>query len=128
MKTASAVMLNDSMSLHQACNALNQLEGGKIRRVQDVTLQNGEMVVFLRRPTLKESLIHALMPDAMRREANHPAFAVFKEVAIKSGIDPSSMLLKNVKDAIEGEDGDALRDALFRLQLSSSNREHSDLF
>jgi hypothetical protein len=128
MKSASTVMLKDSMSLHQACNALNQLEDGKIRRVQDLTSKNGEMVVFLRRPTLKESLIHALMPDAMRREANHPAFAVLKEVAVKSGIDPSSTLLKNVKDAIEGGNGNALRDALFRLQLSSSNREHSDLF
>lgn len=128
MKTASTVMLNDSMSLHQACNALNELEDGKIRRVQDVTLQNGEMVVFLRRPTLKESLMHAFMPDAMRREANHPAFAVLKEIAIKSGIDPLSTLLKNAKDAIEGDDGNALRDALFRLQLSPSNREHSDLF
>lgn len=127
MKT-STVMIKESMSLLQACDALNQLEGGKIQRVQDVKLDNGEMVVFLRRPTLKESLIHAVMPDVMKREANHPAFAVFKEVAIKSGIDPSSTLLKNVKDAIEGGDGNALRDALFRLQISPSNREHSDLF
>ncbi len=128
MKITAAVMIKESMGLHEACNALNQLEGTKIHRVQDVSFDKGETVVFLRRPSLMESIKLALMPKAMKREANHPAFAVFKAIAVNNGIAASSTLLKNVKDAIEGGDGEGLREALMRVQLSPSNREHRDLF
>ena len=107
MKAASVVTIRESMSLAQACDALGRLAGGKIDRVQDVQLKDGELVVFLRRPTLPEKMKMALMSSAM------PA---------------DSPLLANVRDAIERGDGARLREGLVKVGLSSANRQHGDLF
>lgn len=128
MKAASVVTIRESMSLAQACDALGRLAGGKIDRVQDVQLKDGELVVFLRRPTLPEKMKMALMSSAMRREANHPAYEVFKDIAVRSGIPADSPLLANVRDAIERGDGARLREGLVKVGLSSANRQHGDLF
>ena len=107
--------INTSMDLAVATHKLSQAEakGASVKRWQK---RDDEVVIYLRKPNLKDRLRTALMPSQMRREAQSMVNVVLQEIAKRRGIPENSALLCSVRDAI-GNGSKDLDKQLFLLQF-----------
>ncbi len=112
---SGAIEINTSMDLSEVVNRLSQAgaNGASAQRSQK---RDGELVVYLRKPNLKDRLRMALMPSQMRREAQSMVNVVLQEIAKRRGIPENSALLCSVRDAI-GNGSKDLDKQLFLLQF-----------
>ena len=118
-----SIVFRPSMSGFELADSIQSLDGGLNTYVHDVTIENGEFVVYLRKPTTSEKLKMALMPKSMERERVAVAHSVIREAANKIGVDGTQVVR-----AIGSGRGAAvhqIRDEAIRVALH--NRGHEDL-
>ncbi len=112
---SGAIEINTSMDLSEVVNRLSQAgaNGASAQRWQK---RDGELVVYLRKPNLKDRLRTALMPSQMRREARSMVNLVLQEIAKQRGIPENAAQLGSVLDGI-GNHGKSIQKELFLLQF-----------
>ncbi len=118
MKTSREIAISATMNLSQASEALLKARN-KGATMQRIDISDGAIVVYLRKPDLKDRLSMMLMPAQMRRDARSLVGLVMQEIARRSGIPEHAGRLGSVRDAIENQ-GKRLPEELFLMQFEQT--------
>jgi hypothetical protein len=115
----TGISFRPSMLGHELADAIKSLDRGLENYAQDVSLDNGEFVVHLRKPTLGEKLKMALMPAAMKAERMSVLLEVIKGAAEVAGVN-GDRLLTAIRTGRSAQAASAIRDAGVRVALQNS--------
>lgn len=119
-----SIEFRHSMSGFELAESIQSLTSGLSSYAHDVTLENGEFVVHLRKPTLSEKVKMALMPKEIAQERLAVAHSVIREAANKIGVD-GDQVIRAIDSGRGAAAHRAIRDAAIRVALH--NPGHEDL-
>ncbi len=114
---SSEIAIRSDMSVKDAGQALMTLSG-KGMPVTRLALQDGQFVLYLRKPGIKDRLKMALMPSQMRKEARSLIKFALENIAGNGNVSKDDLRLASINGSIE-KSSDRLLEKSFLLQFPS---------
>lgn len=120
MKTrnSSELGIHPDMSLKDAAQALMTVSGKGLPATR-LVMQDGQLVLYVRKPDIIDRLKMTQMPSRMRREARTLVQFALEKIAEKNNVRKDDVSIVRVIDSIRKNDG-RLMENLFLLQFQST--------